>query len=272
MTEDLNDQFASLSVQENLSADPRVQVSSSSRPPSPSAASDASSTGSEGTAGPSSPSNIISSGNEGRFESPPPRGTPPPPSSITALQELSPLSAPPQIANNDLSNPSGATPSADNSRRTIRISKAQGNAKQELQIYFDRHDKHPVQLPKKVFVAWDDGNEPHVKRFTCIFVSPARELFPSGKLWDARGHSYESISNIHWYKTKKEAIEAAAARAIDCLNYRDRYLPQTDGDERFQFGKEDPYDSEDPQSPPQDLPRKIPDQTKQAIRDLGGTI
>jgi hypothetical protein len=51
--EDLNDQFASLSVVEaNLSADPRAnKVPSSSRPTSPSASNDALSTGSEGSHG-----------------------------------------------------------------------------------------------------------------------------------------------------------------------------------------------------------------------------
>jgi hypothetical protein len=244
MSEGLYDQFASLSVEswEKVLA---------SRQPSLPVANDASSTKSNDV----NPSSNINSGNERPFEIPPlypPQGTPP--NSIAALQEVSPLS----------------TPSADN-RRTIEIFKAQGNAKQELHIYFDKHNEpgQQGQLPKKVFVTWDDRKEQHVKRFTCIFVSPEGEVFPSGKLWDARGHSYEPGSNTHWYKNKKEAIEAAAARAIDCLNYR--FLSRT-GDDRFQFGKEDPYGSDDTQSPPQDLPRVISEQTKQEILSLGGII
>ena len=277
MTESLNDQFASLSVKaKNLSAGPRAKMSSS-RPPSLSAATDASSsTGSEEGTDPSEPFDIISV-NEGRFESPPsssPEGTPP--SSITALEEVSPLSAPPELFdNNDPADPSGA-PSADNRGTSIGILfKARGNAKQELQIYFDKH-KDPFEqgpLPKRAFVTWGDANEGHIERFTCIFVSPIGELFPSGELWDAQGHShrYESVSKTHWYKTKKKAIEAAAARAIDCLNYRS--FPLATGDDRFQFGKEGPYDtSDDPESPPRDLPSNIPEQTKQEIRSMRGII
>jgi hypothetical protein len=273
MSEDPFDQFASAltSVEaHSISADPRSKLLSSRGLPSLSAASDASSTGSESTY-PSSPFNARS-GKEGRFEYPPP--SPPPretlPSYITSLQEVSPLSAlkgVPHSANNNSSDPSGG-PSTD-SRRIIKTFKAQGNAKQELQIYFDRHKQNPVQLPKTAFVTWDDGNLPHVKRFTCIFVSPLGEAFPSGELWDARSHSYDPVSNIHWYSTNKEAIEAAAARAIDCLNYRS--LPRSGG-ERFQFGKEYPYDNDDHESPTRDLPSKIPQQTKQEIRSLRGII
>ena len=194
--------------------------------------------------------------------------------SAAALRAVSPLDA----SATSLLHPSGVPclptgaeePSGHSSETKERTPKASKNC---TFISTSTRRKDPAQLPKKTIVTRDDGNEPYAKRFTRIFVSPIGELFPSGELWDAQGHShrYESVSKTHWYKTKKKAIEAAAARAIDCLNYRS--FPLATGDDRFQFGKEGPYDtSDDPESPPRDLPSNIPEQTKQEIRSMRGII
>lgn len=83
------------------------------------------------------------------------------------------------------------------------------------------------------FISWDDKNPRTDKlMFTCVFVSPlTEEKFPSGQWGEkeyyevreevaATGTGAERTAVV-WYKKKKWAIEAAAARALDCMSLRE---------------------------------------------------
>jgi hypothetical protein len=78
---------------------------------------------------------------------------------------------------------------------------------------------------KNFYTSYDNGMKSPEKRFTCIFTCPISwENFASGNMKrDAfnQGKSYARlIDGVCWHNTKKLAMNAAAARALDCFSLR----------------------------------------------------
>ena len=73
-----------------------------------------------------------------------------------------------------------------------------------------------AHLKKTYYTAWSSG-EQHLLKFTCIFTCPVTgENFPAGNL----DNEASIIDGVCWYKTKKLAINAASAKALDCFSLR----------------------------------------------------
>ncbi|KAL7549507.1 hypothetical protein ACHAWF_012772, partial [Thalassiosira exigua] len=104
------------------------------------------------------------------------------------------------------------------------------------------------QMIKDYFTTWDDKEKPHKTKFTCIFTCPLTgEHFACGR-WNAGGKVIEvpiSSDGVFWYSNKKRAMNAAAARALDCLSFREHggtgaALPQRCHDAPYSSSAEAP--------------------------------
>lgn len=72
---------------------------------------------------------------------------------------------------------------------------------------------------KNNYTTWDNGKKSPDTRFISIFTCPITgEHFLSGILPDKSDSAI--ISEIPWYKTKKLAVSAASAKALDCFSLR----------------------------------------------------
>mmetsp|Transcript_16688 Transcript_16688/g.24992 ORF Transcript_16688/g.24992 Transcript_16688/m.24992 type:complete len:255 (-) Transcript_16688:42-806(-) len=107
-----------------------------------------------------------------------------------------------------------------------------GNPKNALSVWYGRRHKDFTFSVNECFVTWDfGGGSDHEKYWTSIFTSPAsQEKFMSGiliskpnktKITQEKAKEGIQEVTIVWYKKKKEAEHAAAARALDCLSYRE---------------------------------------------------
>mmetsp|Transcript_23111 Transcript_23111/g.33116 ORF Transcript_23111/g.33116 Transcript_23111/m.33116 type:complete len:411 (+) Transcript_23111:58-1290(+) len=84
--------------------------------------------------------------------------------------------------------------------------------------------KYKVSLRNDAYECEDDGNSlQHLQKWTCTLTCPLTgNIFKSGT---TSGSDAAFVFKNHiWYKTKKEAEHAAAARALDCLRF---YLRDT---------------------------------------------
>jgi len=106
-----------------------------------------------------------------------------------------------------------------------------GNPKNALSVWYGRRHKDFSFSVNECFVSWDLGESDHEKYWTSIFKCPAsQEKFMSGilkskqnktKITQEKAREGIQEVTIVWYKKKKEAEHAAAARALDCLSYRE---------------------------------------------------
>lgn len=152
--------------------------------------------------------------------------------------------------------------------------KISGNRNQEQQTKrcSPKSDLHALygQKPRNIrteksdFYTWMEG-PPHNMLFSSVFVCPITgEAFPAGRFGDESEYvtknDPETGFTIVYFKRKVNAEHGAAARAHDCLVYRDNI----GCDVQSQFvGKEDPTYS--PGSLP--LPSVIPTSLKNAISE-----
>jgi len=90
--------------------------------------------------------------------------------------------------------------------------------------------KFSIQLTNENFKSRNNAGPPHDMRWTCTFVTPnTNEAFNSARYGDSRFYtisedidtSSTGTADIVWYKKRKLAEHAAAARALDCLMYRE---------------------------------------------------
>ncbi|KAL7574517.1 hypothetical protein ACA910_015873 [Epithemia clementina (nom. ined.)] len=104
-------------------------------------------------------------------------------------------------------------------------------------LYTWYFQKHRVSLSQEDYVTFDDGGRDHEKRFSSVFLSPMTgECFPSGRFGSgfrvgvaaaaaadepASTSSSAKPISIIWYVSKKAAENGAAARAYDCLTFRE---------------------------------------------------
>lgn len=89
----------------------------------------------------------------------------------------------------------------------------------------------PDQIPemRRFYTSWDNGEKSHKAMFTCIFTCPTTgEHFASGHYNNARG--VYSTNGVFWYKSKKHAEVAAAAKYLDYLS-----LQRCDGTDKTPY-------------------------------------
>lgn len=94
------------------------------------------------------------------------------------------------------------------------------------------YKRYQILLPNDCFECRDNGDAPHLLKWTCIFTCPlTTNRFASGQYVGADDTRF-SISRdeddrvVVWFHTKKEAEHAAAARALDCLNFMEQQLSE----------------------------------------------
>lgn len=106
------------------------------------------------------------------------------------------------------------------------------------------------------FVDRHDSGPPHALKWTSVFCCPSSgEVFPSGRYGDA--YIEDELHECNWYNKKTTAEHAAAARAHDCLLYRQGLAIQDT------MGRDAPY----LQSVALSLPSSTPPSIQQAISD-----
>mmetsp|Transcript_21305 Transcript_21305/g.38564 ORF Transcript_21305/g.38564 Transcript_21305/m.38564 type:complete len:443 (+) Transcript_21305:146-1474(+) len=75
-----------------------------------------------------------------------------------------------------------------------------------------------VQKLKKFYTTWPNGDNSNTKH-TCIFTCPVTgEHFAAGNWDNEKGVTI--VDGVCWYNLKKVAMNAAAARALDCFSLR----------------------------------------------------
>ena len=93
--------------------------------------------------------------------------------------------------------------------------------------YFKRYQ---ILLPNDAFECRDNGDAPHLLKWTCTFTCPlTANTFASGQYVGADSTRFSTSMDRDdcltvWFYTKKEAEHAAAARALDCLNFMEKEL------------------------------------------------
>jgi hypothetical protein len=125
----------------------------------------------------------------------------------TAVSSLSPSAATPTMA------------SHTSTTHNIVIPKA------ALYVFYGKRPRR-TQLSNSNYHTWDNGAKPHELKFTSLFVCPVtKERFAAGRYGDEG--KYKVVNDIYtlaqvvWFSKKTLAEHGAAARAFDCLNFRD---------------------------------------------------
>mmetsp|Transcript_37889 Transcript_37889/g.91881 ORF Transcript_37889/g.91881 Transcript_37889/m.91881 type:complete len:455 (-) Transcript_37889:46-1410(-) len=75
-------------------------------------------------------------------------------------------------------------------------------------------------IPYANFLVYKIGSTSHQPYFTCVFVCPlfGEHFFTGG----SDGNDPSTLMHgLHWFRSKKQAKAAAAARAIDCFEHRE---------------------------------------------------
>jgi len=100
---------------------------------------------------------------------------------------------------------------------------SEGAPRAELHQYYIKKgltSAHAQKL-KDYFTTWTNGAKSHELKFTCIFTCPMTgEHFACGS-WMNGGEVDHVEDQIFWYKNKKQAMNAAAAKALDCFSLRE---------------------------------------------------
>ena len=113
--------------------------------------------------------------------------------------------------------------------------KLSGQPKSELYVLYGQ--RHGRVLKTGDYITWNDNGPPHNLRFTSVFVCPVTgEAFRSGTY----GSAVEMKNGLCWYVSKKMAEHGAAARAYDCLSFREA----RHGEAYYYLGDDEPYPKE----------------------------
>lgn len=110
-----------------------------------------------------------------------------------------------------------------------------GVPKNALTAWYGKRYKNDGKVSNKAFITWSNNAPTHLLRFTSVFKCPVTgEYFASGRFGVDKPYEVtEEICAIPagqqqglkveviWYSKKMKAEHAAAARALDCLSYRE---------------------------------------------------
>lgn len=154
-----------------------------------------------------------------------------------------------------------AKTSAASSQDTHAACDKRGAPKNALHAIYGKYPRN-VRTEKADYFTWSEGPL-HERIFSSIFVDPVTgEIFPTGRYGDFTAHVTKVDPRTGllciYYKKKILAEHGAAARAYDCLLYRDFH-----GDETFC----DYLGHEDPSVSPNifEVPSMVPEEMKKAI-------
>lgn len=118
--------------------------------------------------------------------------------------------------------------------------------KNSLSVWYSRRYKDFVFCANDCFVSWHRGPD-HERYFTSVYTCPSSgEKFMCGtfgeeakiKITQETVKDGDGMVTVVWYRKKKDAENAAAARALDCFSYR-----EGEGDKKKSYGlcAEPPY-------------------------------
>jgi len=131
------------------------------------------------------------------------------------------------------------TPRARLSLKGPLLHKHFDSPKHCLSVWYGKRHKDVSPPTNICFKTWENGGLPHLKMFTSIFRCPVSgEMFLSGsygfcETLEEETYCSKIIVRVNWYKQKKSAEHAAAARALDCFSFRET--------ECYNYCKEEPY-------------------------------
>lgn len=92
--------------------------------------------------------------------------------------------------------------------------------KAELHVVYGKPPRRKIMSADN-YHTWHDSGQAHMLKWTSVFVCPITgELFPSGKYAGSTA-SVNPPPPCLWFVKKTQAEHGAAARAYDCLAYRD---------------------------------------------------
>jgi hypothetical protein len=154
---------------------------------------------------------------------------------------------------------------------SFKLNKTSGVPKAALHSVYGRPPRRKV-ISQENYHTWHNSGPPHLLKFTSIFCCPLTgECFASGRYGDPKFYyQHASATNssgsfVTWYNKKALAEHGAAARAFDCIAYRECAAAGNEGMDMIPetLGADAPYAYE--QSPP--LVASVPDNIRQAIRE-----
>jgi len=118
---------------------------------------------------------------------------------------------------------------------------------------------------------WHDSGQAHNLQWTSIFVCPATaELYFSGRYPGAVARTMGDSNGLLWFSKKTAAEHAAAARALDCWSYREKFRnTSSNASQIVAVGSEAPYLE---QQAIFRLPPSVPEPQREAIRKLQAEI
>ena len=89
--------------------------------------------------------------------------------------------------------------------------------------------RYNIPLANNCFECRNNGAVPHLLKWACTFTCPLTgNTFKSGQYVGSDETRYSiDGSDVVWYDRKKEAEHAAAARALDCLNFMEKEVLKT---------------------------------------------
>jgi hypothetical protein len=126
--------------------------------------------------------------------------------------------------------------------------KKTGVPKAAVHCWYGQKPRRQI-ISQENYVTWHDNGPPHLMHYTSLFICPmSGEAFGSGRYGDAKHYKTDAHDpNIVWYKRKALAEHGAAARAFDCLVFREAQAAggatSSPGSTmaEFRIGKDEPY-------------------------------
>jgi hypothetical protein len=145
-----------------------------------------------------------------------------------------------------------AAPVADTSAERAAAERAMfkktGVPKAALHCWYGQKPRRQI-VSQENYITWHDNGPPHLMHYTSLFICPMTgEAFGSGRYGDEKHYKTDTTvsSNIVWYKRKALAEHGAAARAFDCLVFREAHAagnttPGSLTTAEYRIGKDEPY-------------------------------
>jgi hypothetical protein len=146
-----------------------------------------------------------------------------------------------------------AAPRDDAAERAAAVAAEQamfkktGVPKAAVHCWYGQKPRRQV-ISQENYVTWHDNGPPHLIHYTSLFICPmSGEAFGSGRYGDAKHYKTDAHDpNVVWYKRKALAEHGAAARAFDCLVFREAQAAAGTSAPgptmaEFRIGKDEPY-------------------------------
>lgn len=106
-----------------------------------------------------------------------------------------------------------------------------GVPKNVLSVWYGKRHKDITFTVNSCFTTWHDEGPAHMRYFTSVFSCPVTgEMFSCGRHGDETTYKVDNeevpegeteMISVVWYRKKSLAEHSAAARALDCLSFRE---------------------------------------------------